>query len=159
MLVAIGIMYSQFIHPMLRASMSALDIMSFVWGAVCQQVIFSPFLSHPKKYSLKWIVYREYNVYQTGHTFGNTNHLRPIHNADYISGNACHIHIIFGQYRCIAAEPEPFDTDHWRFAKFTIENVSSRSRIQSLQLSGGKYLNTESSVRSENQTNGQRWLG
>lgn len=30
-------MYSQFVHPMLRAQMTALDILSFVWGSVCQQ--------------------------------------------------------------------------------------------------------------------------
>lgn len=37
MIIAIIIMYSQFVHPMLRAQMSAFDILSFVWGAVCQQ--------------------------------------------------------------------------------------------------------------------------
>lgn len=30
-------MLTQFIHPMLRAQMSVFDVVSFVWGAVCQQ--------------------------------------------------------------------------------------------------------------------------
>lgn len=37
MIVAVIIMFSQFVHPLLRERMTAFDIVSFVWGAVCQQ--------------------------------------------------------------------------------------------------------------------------
>lgn len=37
MLFIMMIMLTQFIHPMLRAQMSVFDVVSFVWGAVCQQ--------------------------------------------------------------------------------------------------------------------------
>lgn len=30
-------MYSQYLHPLLRGTMSAFDVVSFVWGAICQQ--------------------------------------------------------------------------------------------------------------------------
>ena len=37
MIIAIIVMYTQFIHRTQREQMTALDILSFVWGAVCQQ--------------------------------------------------------------------------------------------------------------------------
>lgn len=37
MIVAIIIMFSQFVHPMLRRKLTVFDVVSFVWGAVCQQ--------------------------------------------------------------------------------------------------------------------------
>lgn len=37
MIVAIIITYSQFVHPMLRQQISTFDVISMVWGAVCQQ--------------------------------------------------------------------------------------------------------------------------
>lgn len=35
--IAIITLYSQFLHPMLRTEASFVDVVSFVWGAVCQQ--------------------------------------------------------------------------------------------------------------------------
>lgn len=37
MLIAIGIMFIQLIHPIIRNGINISDIISFVWGAVCQQ--------------------------------------------------------------------------------------------------------------------------
>lgn len=37
MIVVTGIMFTQFVNPILRSKMTPFDILTFVWGAVCQQ--------------------------------------------------------------------------------------------------------------------------
>lgn len=131
MIIAMLVMFTQFVHPILRANMSTLDVVSFVWGAVCQQASLDLFYFIPNE------LCNSFHLSHAGHSFSCIIHFWSIHNHNHFPHYSRYIHVLFGKYCCVAAESQPYDSNDWWLTKITDENGTSRNWLQSISFYEG----------------------